>query len=132
MLPYQTIQLWNQTKNKRKFESLLIEKGFSVIGSGDRSLVFSRRDIDYVVKISTGLVSRPFQNSILEKFRLPYIFLNGNHQIGLQLKASRRTKSSRYRAWKKIRDAANVDLDVFDIHQDNVGWINRKPVIFDY
>lgn len=103
------------------------------MGWGESSLVYSRKDVDFVVKVSSYLTDTPLKNKILEKFRLPYLFVNRTKSVGIQLKASARTQSSRYKAWKKIRDAAvGINLDFYDIHQDNVGWINRKPVIFDH
>ena len=132
MLPYQVIQLWQDTKHKETFKQKLSECGFKLIGCGERSVVFSKKGLDYVVKVSNGLVTRPFKELDLEKFRLPYIYVNGNRQIGIQLKATRRTTKSRYKAWVKIRDSVDIPLATYDIHQDNVGWIDRKPVIFDY
>ncbi len=128
----EVITIWNETRNKNKFKTLLKNFGFKTIGYGERSLVFSKKEIDFVVKVSDGVVTRKFKEEDLEQFRLPYIYVNGNRNIAIQKKVTRRTKSSRYRAWAKIRDSVEANLEVYDIHQDNVGWLDRKPVIFDY
>ncbi len=126
------IRLWNETRNKKLFKKLLLAAGFSILGFGLRSIVFSKRKLDFVVKVSDGVVTRKFKQPDLERYRLKYIYTNGNRNIAIQKKASCRTKASRYRAWAKIRDSVNANLEEFDIHQDNVGWLNGTPVIFDY
>lgn len=132
MSPSRVIQLWNETRNKSKFKESLLAAGLRKIGFGERSLIFSNKELDFVVKVSDGVTTRKFKEPELEQFRLPYLFVNGNRHIAIQRKANCRTKALRYRAWAMIRDAANVDLMDYDIHRDNVGWVDGKPVIFDY
>jgi hypothetical protein len=132
MSPDRVIQIWNATRNKKLFKRLLVEEGLKPVGCGERSLVFGNKSLDFIVKVSDGVVTRKFREPDLERFRLPYLYTNGNRQIAIQRKANRRTKASRYRAWSIIRDAVKTPLDTYDIHQDNVGWVDGKPVIFDY
>ncbi len=133
MTPEQVIDVWYETKNKERFKAFLKECGFTCIGYGDRSIVLSKKCIDFVVKVSSnGIVTRKFKRPDLEKFRLPYLYVNGNRNIAIQQKVTRRTKASRYRAWSHIRDNVDANLGDFDIHQGNVGWFKGKPVFFDY
>src|SRR4051812_40441842 len=132
MTPEEIISIWNVSRNKQRFKTYLRSQGFQIIGCGERSVVLSKKSLDFVVKVSDGVVVRKFREKELEKFRLPYIYVNGNRNIAIQKKVTRRTKASRYRAWAKIRDSVTTLLSDYDIHQDNVGWLNRKPVIFDY
>ena len=134
MLPTEVIEIWNKTRNKKKFQIDLEVKGFKYIGCGKRSTVLSREDIDYVIKISDcGCVTRRFREPTLEQFRLPYIYTNGNRCIGIQKKAEV-TPEGKYRAYEKILSEIPIEIDLydFDVHQDNVGWLNGKPVIFDH
>jgi hypothetical protein len=133
MSPDNVIALWHQTRNHEKFKKLLKQQGFKYLGCGRNSTVFARDDVNFVVKIGRGCVTRKFKEPELEQFRLPYLYVNGNRNIGIQLRV-RRDKKSKYRAFKRIQDATPPELQLYeyDIHQDNVGWLNRKPVIFDY
>lgn len=133
MSPTQVIEIWQQTRNKKKFQDSLAQLGFKYHGCGKMSTVWTRDDVDYVVKIGTGCVTHKFKEPTLEQFRLPYIYTNGNRCIGIQLKANT-TKEDKYQAYKKISEEASMDIELYDydIHQDNVGLLNGKPVIFDY
>ena len=133
MSPERVIQIWFATRKHETFKKYLKEEGFKYLGCGRTSEVFTRRDVNFVVKVGKGCVTRKFKEPELEKFRLPYLFVNGNRSVGIQHKV-RRNKESKYRAFRIINNAVPPDvfLDNYDIHQDNVGWLNRKPVIFDY
>lgn len=133
MLYNQVVSIWNNSNDKKDFRKRLLKEGFIRIGAGRRAVVFSKPQLEYVVKIASvgGVPSRKFKEPELEKFRLGYLFLNGNRQVAIQRKAKRTTKS-KYRAWARIRDSVDRDISDYDIHHDNVGWIDGKPVIFDY
>lgn len=133
MSPDRVIQIWNETRKHETFKERLQQEGFKYLGCGRSSTVFSRGDVNFVVKVGKGVNTRKFKEPELEQFRLPYLYVNGNRNMGIQLKVNR-NKKSKYRAFKRISDAVppEIFLDTYDIHQDNVGWLNRKPVIFDY
>jgi hypothetical protein len=125
------IKIWYESRRRDKFTSNLKKQGFCIVGYGDRSLVLSKPEIDFVVKVSDRLPTRRFREPELEKFRLPYIFLSENKRMGIQAKVNvgRRAK---YLAFRKINEATQADLAMYDIHLDNIGFLKRRPVIFDY
>lgn len=133
MSPIKVINLWNESSNKNEFKAKLLKHGFKIIGFGAQALVFSKKSLDFVIKVTQngGLPNRKFRETDLEQYRLGYLFLSDTRHVGIQKKVNR-NKKSKYRAWAKIRDAVEVHLEKYDIHQDNVGFLNRRPVIFDY
>jgi len=129
MTPQSIVKIWNKAKNKKDFEQKLTDRGFSYFGCGDNSVVYSKKDINFVIKVGKGVCTRKLPKE-LERFRLPYIYTNGNRQIAIQLKVD---TSKTYEARKIIDSSCSrTNLLDYDIHQDNVGWLDGKPVIFDY
>ena len=50
--------------------------------------------------------------------------------ICIQPKVKRNSKN---KAYKFLEERLGKDYcELFDVHPDNVGWIDDKPVIFDY
>ncbi len=127
------IHLWNESKNKQDFKTKLKEQGFVTIGSGRRSVVFSKPKLDFVVKVASagGVATRAFREPEIEKYRLPYLYVNGNRHIAIQPKVNC-SKKNKYRAWDRIQGETSVELYIYDINQENVGMRKNKPVIFDY
>lgn len=130
MPPQIIIDLWNESKNKKDFEEKLIERGFKCIGAGKYSAVYGCSRVNFVVKVGLGVSTSKLPKS-LDKFRLPYIFTNGNRQIAIQQKVR---IERQYEAQKLIRAACgdNIDIEDYDIHKENVGWFRGRPVIIDY
>ena len=133
MSPTQVIQIWNESKNKQDFKTKLKQEGFVAIGSGRRSIVFSKPKLDYVVKVAStgGVPTRSFREPEIEQFRLGYLFLNGNRQVAIQRRVNC-GKKAKYRAWARIQESTDKDLYIYDVNQENVGILDNKPVIFDY
>lgn len=133
MSPTQVIQIWNESKNKQDFKTKLKQEGFIAIGAGRRSIVYSKPKLDFVVKVAStgGVPTRKFKEPEIEQYRLGYIFLNGNRQIAIQQRVNCGEKA-KYRAWKRIQEGSGEDLYIYDINQENVGFLKNKPVIFDY
>lgn len=130
MLPADVIKIWNKTKNEETFKEHLRDQGFKFLGSGLDSVVFTKPRIEFVVKVSEGVLpTHKIPHPKLEEYRLGYIFTNRQRSVGIQMRVNR---SNRYRAWARIRDSVDVNIDEFDIHQQNVGWYLGKPVIIDY
>ena len=127
--PKSVISLWNKSRNKKDFENKLRSKGFACIGAGRYSAVYGSNRANFVVKVGLGVTTRKLPKEI-DKFRLPYIFTNGNRQVALQVRVS---TNRQYEALKEIKQATDrVNIADYDIHKANVGWYQGKPVIIDY
>ena len=115
---------------KETFIKKLEENNFQCIGEGAYKLVFSKKSIDFVIKIyHTGSIDdREDKRFKLTKYCVkPYYKCNC---ICIQPKAKRNAKN---KAYKFLEERLGKDYcELFDIHQENVGWIDEKPVIFDY
>lgn len=132
--PSQIIKQWKRIRSRRRFESLLSREGWKRVGFGLDAVVYGIKEADFVVKLSDGVPTRRFKEPSLERFRLGHVYVSPRRKFSIQRKVATRTSSSRYRAWKVINEAVEPEIDLldYDIHQDNVGWLDGKPVIFDY
>ena len=103
---------------------------YECVGDGAYKLVFSKKSIDFVVKIyHNGSVD----DKTDERFKLAKFFIKPTYSdgvISIQQKAKRINKN---KAYKFFEDLFGKDYcELHDIHQDNIGWLNNKPVIFDF
>ena len=115
---------------KECFIEKLKKLKFNCIGEGTYKLVFSKRSVDFVVKVySNGSVDDKLLNE--EDFS-PYIIesLYSDGAIKIQAKASRARKNKAYKFFENM--FGKEYCEIYDIHAENVGWINGKPVIFDF
>jgi hypothetical protein len=104
--------------------------GYKCIGEGAYKLVFSKKSLDFVVKIyHTGSIDdREDKRFKLTKYCVkPYYKCKC---ICIQPKVKRNKKN---KAYKYLEERLGKDYcELFDVHPDNVGWIDNKPVIFDF
>jgi len=129
--------LWENTMQKidfgfakELFISSLESKNFKCIGDGGYKLVFTKRSVDFVVKIyHTGSIDDKEDGRFkLSKYTIKPWYRD--KYIAIQLKAIRTNK---HKAYKIIESKLGSDYcELFDVHPDNVGWLNNEAVIFDY
>jgi hypothetical protein len=118
------------TLAKELFIKKLEANNFQCIGEGAYKLVFSKKSVDFVVKIyHTGSIDdREDGRFKLTKYCVkPYYRCSC---ISIQPKVKRTAKN---KAYQFLEERLGKDYcELFDVHQENVGWIDNKPVIFDY
>jgi len=115
---------------KESFIRHLENGGYECIGDGAYKLVFSKKNIDFVVKIyHTGSIDdRQDKRFKLNKYWVKPYYKCGC--ISIQPKVKRNAKN---KAYKFLEERLGKDYcELFDVHPDNVGWVDDKPVIFDY
>ena len=118
------------TLAKELFIKKLEAQNFQCIGDGAYKLVFSKKSIDFVVKIyHTGSIDDRED----KRFKLSKYWMKPYYRctcISIQPKVKRTNKN---KAYKYLEERLGKDYcELFDIHPDNVGWSEDKPVIFDY
>ena len=115
---------------KDKFIEKLEKAKYECVGDGAYKLVFSKKSVDFVVKIYHN---RSIDDKTDERFKLAKFFIKPTYSdgvISIQQKAKRTNKN---KAYKFFEDLFGKDYcELHDIHQDNIGWLNNKPVIFDF
>lgn len=130
MSPDKIIEIWKSTQNQEEFRKLIKQEGFIYLGKGLDTKVYGHKKAEFVVKISRDkLPTRKFKEPALEEFRLGYLYINRGRNVGLQQRVQRK---NRLKAFNKICENANIDLIQYDIHIQNVGWLDGKPKIIDY
>ena len=115
---------------KELFITHLENGGYRCIGDGAYKLVFSKRSVDFVVKVyHTGAVDdKPNKKYKLNKYTVKTYYTDGC--IAIQPKVKRNNKN---KAYNFLEERLGKDYcEIFDVHPDNVGWLDNKPVIFDY
>jgi fructosamine-3-kinase len=116
-------------KNTEKFIQQIIVRGFEKIGLGSYKSVYSKKKLGYVIKIANSL-NDEFANvpsEIKNYYIKPYYI---DERIVIQQKAN--TKNSE-EARQDIADLIGQDSCCdYDIWEGNCGYINNKPVIFDF
>ena len=103
---------------------------YECVGDGAYKLVFTKKSLDFVVKIyHNGSVD----DKTDRRFKLAKYFIQPEYSdgvISIQQKAKRSNKNKAYQFFEDLFGKDYCELH--DIHQDNIGWINNKPVIFDF
>lgn len=115
---------------KDLFIESLEAKNFECIGEGAYKLVFSKKSVDFVVKIyHTGSIDdREDKRFKLTKYCVK--FFHKDAYISIQPKVKRNSKNKAYIYLEKKLGKHYCEL--YDVHPDNVGWLNNKAVIFDF
>jgi hypothetical protein len=115
---------------KKMFIRNLKDGGCKCIGEGAYKLVLSKEDFDFVVKIyHTGAIDDKCDNrlKLMRYYLKPYY---KSPLISIQPKVK---LSKKHNAFKLLETILGEDYcRKFDVHADNVGWLNNAPVIFDY
>jgi RIO-like serine/threonine protein kinase len=111
--------------------------GFSIIGKGRESVVYSKKGFEYVIKLQTWqktkrvLCDKHFANQVTfnsdsfnvivqekcEKFELPYPYIE---------------TSKPYKKWQKFKLFIEKKFDVGDLYDFNMGLRNGKLVSIDW
>jgi len=115
---------------KEYFIEKLEKIKYKCIGDGTYKLVFSKKSVDFVVKIyhNGAIDDKLIQREDFSPYIVESTYSDG--AIKIQAKASR---ASRNKAYKFFENTFGKEYcEIFDIHSENVGWINNKPVIFDF
>lgn len=116
-------------KNTEKFRKQIIVQGFNEIDQGSYKLIYSKNKLSYVIKIARSL-NDEFAKlpSKLKNFYLKPYYIDQN--IVIQQKAD--TTNSK-EARQDIADLIGQDSCCdYDIWEGNCGYLNNKPVIFDF
>jgi hypothetical protein len=115
---------------KKSFIKKLKKLKFHVIGDGTFKLVLSKKSINFVVKVyHNGSID----DKINEDCKFKEYFIEPTYSdgaISIQAKAKRNATTKAYKFFEKMFGKSYCE--VFDIHPENVGWLNGKPVIFDF
>lgn len=112
-----------ETKYK-KMRTWLRSVGFRFIGRGCYKDVYARKGFNYVIKIGdTFWHEEPDEEVCL----LP-VFIND--WLEIQQKVSLRNRDEAYKIIHKYLD--DKGSEIADAHCDNVGWLGKKPVLFDW
>ena len=121
-----------------KANQYLVNKGFINIGSGCESIVYSRKGFDYVIKLQFS----PFTQTGMDRdipsdnhFAATEVFKGNNMNIIIQEKVEH-TVCSQYDKYitrfRKFRSFVEKNFGVSDIHDENVGIIRGKMIVFDW
>ena len=115
---------------KKNFIKKLKKLNFKIIGDGTFKLVLSKKSIDFVVKIyHNGSVDDKLDKRYkFSKYFIDPIYFDG--AISIQKKANRKNKKTAKNFFEK--KFGKTYCEIYDIHSENVGWINNNPVIFDF
>ena len=115
---------------KERFAKKLIEQKFEWIAEGSYKKVFSKKSIDFVVKIyNSGIIDdKKDKRFKLDKYCVDSIYFDG--AILIQPKVKRNKKNKAYEFFEKKWGKHYCELH--DVHQENIGWLNNKPAIFDF
>jgi hypothetical protein len=115
-----------------------LNKRFSVIGSGQESVVFSRKGFDYVIKLQHN----PFNNSGTKvdipdsvHFIPTKVIECRSFNIIIQKKVDHTVCGKYYtyqKRFEKFRLFMEKKFSVSDIHDENVGIVNGRMVVFDW
>jgi hypothetical protein len=116
----------------------LQNKGFNMIGSGCESVVFSRKGFDYVIKLQHS----PFSQSGTDRdipddnhFASTKVFKGNGMNIIIQEKVEHTVNKhySKYiTRFRKFRSFVEKNFGVSDIHDENVGIIRGRMIVFDW
>ena len=116
-------------KNTEKFKKQIIAQGFNEIDQGSYKLIYSKNKLSYVIKIARSL-NDEFAKlpSKLKNFYIKPYYID--ERIVIQQKAD--TKNSE-EARQDIADLIGQDSCCdYDIWEGNCGYLNGKPVVFDF
>ena len=115
---------------KEYFIKKLEKLKYKCIGDGAYKLVFSKKSVDFVAKIyhNGSIDDKLMQKEDFSPYIVESAYSDG--VIKIQAKANRANKNKAYKFFENI--FGKEYCEIFDIHSENVGWINNKPVIFDF
>jgi len=118
------------SRAKEYFVEKLEKHTYKCIGAGTYKLVFSKKSVDFVVKIyhNGSIDDKLMQEEDFSPYIVESAYSDG--VIKIQAKASRAKRNKAYKFFENI--FGKEYCEIFDIHSENVGWINNKPVIFDF
>jgi len=112
-----------------------IKRKYKIISIGASALVFTKYNLDYVVKIGDSLDMIPRKTSKFHKYYAKIIWRSKNKKIIVQEKVNTSNKNT-YKAIKLLSKKFNLDINTLDEKYDiriyNVGIKNNKPKIIDY
>ena len=120
----------NLSLAKDNFIKNLEQIKYQCSGEGTFKLVFTKKSVDFVVKIyHNGSIDDKIDSRYkFSKYFIEPIYSDG--AISIQPKAKRINKN---KAYKFFEDMFGKDYcELYDIHSENVGWLKGKPVIFDF
>ena len=119
-------------------KNYLLSKGFDKIGSGCESVVYSKEGFDYVIKI----VYDPFTYSGNKKpldsihFARTRSFTTNSIIITIQEKVDKVVGfgcvANLRKRYDKFYKFMEKKYDISDVHEENVGLIKGRMVVFDY
>lgn len=138
----------NLTVNDKKFFEKLSKRklyrtvlkdlqaaGFTKIGKGASAVVFTKKSVDYVIKVGDKIDKQPPFDSYLRAYYAKMLYTSKNRKIKVQEKARTDDKSSR-KALKLLSNllySSERELfEEYDIRMCNCGMIKETPVVFDY
>jgi hypothetical protein len=130
----QKISTYNKQLDKAHAKKRFIQKlknlNYKIIGDGTFKLVLSKKSVDFVIKIyHSGSIDDQQTNDLnFKDYFLKPIYFDG--MINIQQKVKRNCKKKAYEFFEKR--FGKVYCEINDIHSENVGWIDDKPVIFDF
>ena len=129
----------DSTNNKNKvdinlakdfFIKELESEGYKCIGDGAYKLVFSKKNIDFVIKVfHTGSIDEKISSSFrfYKDYVHPYYF---DGVMSIQQKVDIKNKNDAFFFFEK--KFGKDYCEIYDINPENVGWIKEVPVIFDF
>jgi len=104
--------------------------GYKCIGDGAYKLVFSKKNIDFVIKVfHTGSIDEKISSSFrfYKDYVHPYYF---DGVMSIQQKVNTKNKDNAFSFFEK--KFGKDYCEIYDINPENVGWIKEVPVIFDF
>lgn len=115
---------------KKNFIKKLEKLKYHLLAKGTFKSAFTKKSIDFVIKIyhNGSVDDRLQEESLFAKYFIRPTYFDG--AISIQRKAKRINKNKAYKFFENIFGKDYCEL--YDIHPENVGWLNNKPVIFDF
>lgn len=117
-------------------KNYLCDNGFTRIGSGMESVVYSRKGFEYVIKIQYD----PFNNSGMhhnvpnEKHFVPTLVFKGKGKVNIivQTKCDKGRVDYFDQNYQKFHRFVRDKFKISDIHEGNVGTIKGRMYVFDW
>jgi hypothetical protein len=134
LVMYHVKKILGMSKDDAK--NYLTDNGFSRIGHGEESIVYSRKGFEYVIKIQY----EAFHNSGTNADEVPsdkhfvptMVFRGDKFNIIVQKKCDDRRVDYFDKRYQKFQRFVRDKFSVSDIHEKNVGLIKGRMYVFDW
>lgn len=127
------INYYEKTVDTDKFLNVLIKLGFDKISVGNFSDVFRFKDSNFVIKVcirgNQGLPVPDNRSKRLKELFVGYKCISLDSKVGVQ---------ERVEEYASIKDKVlrknllKLTKLKYDIHIGNIGYLNNRPVVFDF